>query len=325
MNYIYPTYDGKKHEHKFLNLLSELDLPTYRKWLKLHKTEKSINEKVEKVGANFFELSKQLTVEKFNKRKASEKKLMLKINDIKKEIQKLEQRKRANMISQVSLFTDVPKRVLLKLEMSPDKPKDDNHLETYLQKMTFLSTQTYEEEKVNSFTFQSETDETISNLSLELKDLRELVTVTEDQNKKASLQELYYKKKADLKKAESTVFNLVNIWEQSTVTNKDIQDMANDIITNMNEDRLDGLEELVAFISVEGSEEAQVLSKIKEGVDMPQYLEIYNQEFKKIYEHRLNVFKNQKKKLNLTTLLGVRNFFFINSETYSKNIKMSSA
>jgi len=303
MQNVYPVIQGRKQQHQFHDDWEETPLTAFTQWqahaISMEQAEKLIDQRISEVKKivekyQFHYLKKQKNLaNKYLKQADKKNKAIDKLRD---ELHLLE-------VDALQGFTTIPLSDLLEMRRQHgDEDMDDNCIDRYKYRLVYLASKPLPTDSVNSFYFQSKTDEEISNMRKILK-ATPMYKFTERK-----------KLKREIEAAEKTEYKIKDIWEQTTTMNKQLQEVANDIVDEMKEGNYDNLPYLIALLTIEDNVGSEKLSQIKVTF-AKSYLEVYMAEVKDVLEHRMKVFYEQEKKLSIATAIRVKNFFLSKSMT----------
>lgn len=320
------TLQGKKR-YGFITEWGEVDVVVFSKWQRIALKLKSLEEKLRLKNIFIAQKSKEYEKIYFDVKNAKNEGIIKRKQHSLNRVKKLIERKQKEAIAIIDekhlvevqgiiLFTDIPVNLLLSMERRsyflPEGKEDiesnyrrfiidDNHIASYKQRLSILASCPLPDEASNYFVFQGATDDEIKNLEQEYENL--------------GLRKIF-KQGKDLKKKieglKKTKYTITNIWEQSTYLNKEYQELANEIQSELQKGVFDNLAMLIAMLSVVGSEDSEELDEVVKGKNVKAYVEKYNEVFKKIYDRRVEIFTKQKVKLPITVAIQVRNFFLSN-------------
>jgi len=106
-------------------------------------------------------------------------------------------------------------------------------------------------------------------------------------------------------------FEIKDIWQHSTYANSQFQQTGRAIVAELQNDKWDNAPALICMLCVETAANEKVLKELQgsEGASPKEYLELYATAYKKVFERNKALFFEQKQKLTLAHVIGIRNFF----------------
>lgn len=302
---VYPTIQGKKQQHQFYENWEEAPITAFIKWHEADAEIQKLEQLIEEQRGIIRKLLVKYEAAHFNNKKQLEQAYLKKIRNREKRFLELKQELSQYEAQAVAPFTTIPFEELLKMNRSTDESETltDNHLNSYVNRLIHLSMNQLPRDHVNKFIFQSKTDKEIDELKKEF-----------DQTPIWSFKKRQILK-SKIKEAQEHEYKITDIWEQSTIVNKEIQDLANTYIEQVQQGDYTALPYLIALLTVEDNIESERLTEISKGNDAKAYTEEYMRIVKKIFEKRLELFTQQKNKLSVATAIRIKNFFLFKRAT----------
>lgn len=316
MIYCYPRYDGQVHRKGFYSNWDEVPAMSFVRW-------QQIAIELERIEAKILPLEKDLRLNSeailINTYQVSDcdikiKRSRAKIEFISKQLKALYEQRDDLTVDGIALFCDIPVHVLsnMKKVRQDESIEDltDNHIESYVALLYSLCNTPLPNEEARSFYFQTESDSNIA----ELKAIY----------KKMPFINKFSKKGRELKRkinvAVSSKYMVKDIWEQTTYANKKMQEIANNIVRQMEKGDFSNLIMLVALLTVENHGDSKVLEKIRNSTNTKNYVEQYNSNFIKLHRKRLELFTKSKVPLSIATVIRVKNFFLCKRKKWLQHI-----
>jgi hypothetical protein len=324
MIYCYPDINGKKERHQFFENWSEVPVSSFIDFSKIALELDAVNEKIIDIYEKLFSSSEALQIAKINS--ASSDKIKALERDVKKlqrELEPLLKEQKNHELAGVSLFCSIPVHALAEMKsaliVENDKGEmieiaiDDNHFQAYKNRFKLLSRSQLPEETINEFYFQTKSDNEIKELQRELKSLG-LMKVLSRRGRAL---------KATIKSAQRSKYIIKDIWLQTTLANKEFQELANRIINQFDKGDFSDLIFLIAMLTIESNQETEELKRLREDSTAQTYLEKYREKFLEIFKERVKIFSEQELKLDVATVIRIKNFFLLSYKKYLRTSQQS--
>ena len=235
-----------------------------------------IEEDLKKQYNSIVDLADKIATEKYNKHFDTAARLEKKLKRLHDKAKATKKKYDDVVFRMIALFTSISPVVLASFETNERKEKNDNHFATYKNRLDMLISMPLPDESIRSFEFQGATDAEIDELKEEYKALSFFGKRTKSEKAK-------YKK---YKAAKSTVYEVKDIWLQTTMANKYFQDKANEIVSQLQNDNYSGLPFLAALVTTEYNQDDAAMENIR-NADNNAYLEKYRAEFLNVFKYRL--------------------------------------
>jgi hypothetical protein len=305
MIYCYPTIQGKKTKCYFYENWDEVPISAFVKWQKIASELEVIEKQYKELAEQLKEVAEKMAVALFNGKPIDV--LQKQKQNIERRLAPIAKEKAGLEIEGIACFTDVPIECLATMTIVDRREDDeqielwdaDNCLDAYKARLFNLASCKLPQEAQASFVFQTRTDEEIEVLLSKYKKLGFLGRL---------LLPKAYRLRKELKAAMYGVYQVKDIWVQTTFANKEMQDNANVIVEQIKKGDFSGIVYLIAMMTVEGQSDEQILHSIRND-KAAVYLEKYKEAFIQLYRKREQLFTQSKNQLSVATLIRIKNFF----------------
>lgn len=305
MIYCYPTVQGKKTKCFFYENWDEVPISAFVKWQKIASELEVIEKQYKELAEQLKEVAEKMAVALFNNKPIEV--LQKQKQNIERRLAPISKEKAGLEIEGIACFTDVPIECLATMTIADRREDDeqielwdaDNCLDAYKARLFNLASCKLPQEAQSNFVFQTRTDEEIEVL---FKQYRKLGFLGRLFFPKA------YRLRKELRAAMYGVYQVKDIWVQTTFANKEMQDNANVIVEQIKKGDFSGIVYLIAMMTVEGQSDEAILHSIRND-KAAVYLEKYKEAFIQLYRKREQLFTQSKNQLSVATLIRIKNFF----------------
>lgn len=310
MIYCYPIIKGEKSRESFFENWNEVPVNTFVEWNRIAALIDELNNQIIPLYKELYDLADEYHILKLKNPKLKKlKKMKAQIRQKDNNLVPLVDKRHNLELEAVALFCSIPIDVLAEMPFKVkelnengemiDVEINDNHFQAYKNRLSLLVNKPLPADKVNFFYFQSKTDTEIQALELMLKSMRWW------QRFSKARKEL----KKEIKQAKQAKFVIKDIWLQTTLANKEFQNIANRIVQQFESGDFSELIYLIAMLTVESNEENDLLTQLREEKSSQTYVERYRDKFLAIYKDRVKLFTEQENVIDIATLVRIANFF----------------
>ncbi len=303
---VHPIIEGKSKARNIYSQWNEVPATSFIGFRSLVPSINEIESKILSENAKIIEWVSSYEKDFFAGHKSKAKQTQSKIFRKQKIVDNLQIQLNEIKLQIICYFSDfTPKDFqFIELDINKNGLSASNHIITLwsmVLKLANTPVGKLSETGVNSFWFQTKTDAEIFQMESAYN-----ATPRWKRFSKKSKQ-----LKLEIEKAKRSEYKIKNIWLHTTYINKELQDIANDIVREQKQGNFDNLILLLAMLTCEDQSDSKILDEIKDK-SVKGYKEKYNRAFKEIYSKRIDIFSNQKKKIDIETVFAIRDFFLLN-------------
>ena len=300
MHTVFPTNLSIEGDYFFYENWDEAPLPSFISWQGLVPKMEAYEKQLDSINKEIIPLAKKYEQHHFAGHKNAAAKYLSRIRKKQEKYDSVTLELENIELSAISHFTNIGVSDLVKMKKrsSDEELVDDNYAERYKMRMIHLANQPLPTDSLGEFVHQSLTDAQILLLEKERGSLNRILNY-----KKVKILD------KKIKSAKFHTYKIKDIWEQTTALNKELQDVANDIVEEMKEGNFENLPYLIALLTIEDGHDSKELIKISQGNDAKSYVERYMKEVKQILEKRMEILFGQNKKLSVANAIRIKNFF----------------